>query len=622
MIHLAHPWALLALASIPTILVLHSLRPRRPKVVLSTTSMWREALRERQRGLGLQKLLKDLSLLLLLLFALLTSIGLADPRWLTRTTERSDVVLVLDVSASMKARSDSGLTTGSRFAAAKRQAARIIDTLPEDGRLLIMTSGRAPVLRSGFETDRQRLHRQLEAVRPTDESGQPRSALELALALLRNREQGRVYFLTDGAFDESVDFKTPQIEYRLIGGPSRNVAITRFDFRPEVGAEDRFQMLLTLRNYTEETLNVPVTVTLDGTRLMEQTVELALEEKKTLVMPFRGLAAGRAHARIDVDDDLEGDNEAFAVIATDERLRVLLFSKGNFYLESVFEAMPNVSVTRLDALQADEYPDHARLNDIVVFDGIAPPRLGAGSFLLIDAIAPDMPLSEVGTVLQPSIVGRGESALVRQLDLSGLKIDKAKRVVVESRAPGLQRLFWSNETDLALALLQHDTRLVFVGFNLFDTNFPLQTAFPLFLSESLAWLRPRENRHKRTQTRAGETFVIDLPVQQPDLIVRTPSGEGLIYEAKQGRVLFNATSESGIYQYRHAGVPRYFAVNLTEEHESDIRPRAYLPEKHDGPVETDADSQLTITLWPYLMGLALVVLALEWGVWCWRPGRA
>jgi len=611
------PWALLALSSIPAILVLHALRPRRRKVVISTTSVWRDALRERQRGLGFQKLLKDLSLLLLLLLALLISVSLADPRWSMQTSAGRDVVLVLDVSASMQALSHA-TSTRSRFDALKRQAAQIIDSLADDSRLLLMTSGRAPLLRTGFETDRQHLHLQLDTIRPTDESGRPRVALELALSLIRNREQGRVYFLTDGAFDANIDFHTDQIEYRVVGDRGRNVAITRFDIRPEVGTEDRYQVLLALRNYTDERLNVPATVSIGVTHLLQRSIELAPGAKKTVVMPLRSSRRGPAQANIDIDDDLPSDNQAFAVIGADERLHVLLYSEGNFYLESVLGALPNVTVTRLHTLQTDEYRRRASGYDIVIFDRITPPRLDAGRYLLIDTVAPGLPFRGDGSVPRQSITGRGANALVRQLDLSSVRIDKAQRIVLERNAPGLQRLFWSSDTELALAWLHQDTRLVFVGFSLLDSNFPLQTAFPLFVSESLAWLRPRESRHANTQIQTGEPLPISLPADQLDLTVRTPSGEGLIYTVTNGRVLFDATSQAGIYRYERALTHRYVAVNLTDEHESDISPRARIPAAAQRPAEQASGHHAAIALWPYLMSLALVLLLLEWGVWCWR----
>lgn len=620
MIQFAHPLALLGLLSIPTILVLYSLRPTRRKVVVSTNTLWSEALRDRQRGLGLQKLLRDLSLLLLLLVALVVSLGLADPQWLTRSAEGNDIVVVLDVSASMKSRSEG---THTRFTRAKREVAALIDSLPRDGRMLIMTSGRNPVLRSSFESERERLRRQLAELEPTDEAGRPRQALALALSLLRNRARGRIYFFTDGAFDENVDFGSPRVEYRRVGGPARNVAITQFDLRPEVGTQDRFQVLLTVRNYTGQAVRVPASVTVEGNPLLEETFGLAPGEKKTLVLPFRGRVAGRAHARVDFDDDLAADNEAFAVVPAYEGLRVLLFGDGNnFYLRSLFQALPEVTVTELDIYRDDLFPDQLLNHDVVVFDGLTPPELPPGSYLLIDTIAPGLPFAGRDWISNPVIEGRGDSALVQHLDLSGVTIDRARPVKVDTQVPGLQRLFWSKDADLALALLEDDLRLVFIGFDITRSSFPLQAAFPLFLRESLAWLHPGVSREASTQVAAGTTHTIQLPVDRSELIVHTPSGRELRHEVDGGQVLFDTTRESGFYQYMTDEFPHYFAVNLTDEQESDITPRAVFSEAQDPAQESSLRSQVAKALWPYLTGLALLALMLEWCLGCWRRSSA
>lgn len=616
MIQFTYPWALLSLVSLPVILILHILRPKRRTVYLSTTTLWREAFRERQRGFGLQKLLRDLSLLLLLLFALLVSLGLAGPQWLTRSAERDDTVLVLDVSASMKARTGQG----TRFAQAKQQAGDFIDGLPRGGRMLIMTSGRHPLLRSAFESDKETLQRTLSNLEPTDEAGRPRDALALALSLLRSRESGRVFFLTDGAFDESVDLGSPRIDYRRIAGPGRNVAITRFDLRPEVGSEDRFQVLLTIRNYIDEVVSIPAKADLDGKQLFERRLELPPGGEQTLVLPFRGRSTGRARATIDFDDDLDADNWAYAVMNVDEALRILLLTEGNFYLESVLAALPNVGVTTRDGVSSDALGREALTHDVVVFDRVTAPQLPPGNYLLIDTVPPGLPFSEVGSVVQPVIEGVGTSALMRHLDLTAVKIDEARRLAIEDEPPGLQRLFWSRQTDLALALLQDDVRLVFLGFDLSRSNFPLQAAFPQLVSQSLMWLRPRGSRFANTQLAAGQTYLIQVPVKQTDLIMRTPAGEGEVYPIDDGSLLFDETSQSGIYRYTVGGVHRYFAVNLADERESDINPRAELPSRQEAPDDVIAQAQVAVALWPYLAAIAMVLLAIEWCAWCvrWR----
>lgn len=619
MIELAQPLALASLLAIPLLIALHLLRPRRRRIVLSTTALWQAALRDREPRVGLRTLLRNLSLLLLLASALALGFGLAGPQWLTRASEGADTVLVLDLSASMKTRSGAGKT---RFDLALAEASNIVDRLPRDGRMLVMTSGHKALLRTGFEADHDALRRALAQLRPGDEAGRPREALALALSLLRGREQGRIYFLTDGAFDADVDPGSPQVVYRVVGEPARNVAITRFDFRQELASEDRFQVLMTVRNYTDAPVVVPASVSLDDRVLFRRSLALAAHAEQTLVLPFTGRAAGQAIGRIDVDDDLAADNQAFAAVNTDDPLRVLLFTRGNFYLESVLEALPNLDLVKHDGSPAEDLARLALGYDVVVFDGMAAPQLPPGNFLLVNTVAPGLPFSDSGRVVQPGTLVSGQSALMRDADMTAVRIDRARRVVIDKPVAGLQRLFWSKETDLALALLDDGLKLVYLGFDLARSNFPLQASFPLFFSQSLEWLRPRGGGFVSTHIAAGSPQTIPLPAGGTRVTLRTPSGQSQTLEARGSSLLFDATTDAGIYQYTAGDVSRYFAVSLTDTRESDVNERwAPAGRRAESPPAGNA-AQALVPLWPQLLVLVLILLALEWFVWTGSRGNA
>ena len=614
MIQFAYPLALLSLLAIPLIVALHLLRPRRRRVVLSTTSLWREALEDRIRGLGLARLLRNVSLMLLLAIAAALGLALSGPQWLTDTGERADTVLVLDVSASMKTRAGVGTT---RFDQALAEAQRIIEGLPREGRMLVMTSGARALLKTGFETDRTALRQVISQLRAGDEAGQPREALALALSLLQGREQGRIYFLTDGAFGTDVDPRSPQVVFRVVGGPARNVAITRFDVRQEPAADERFQVLLTVHNYSDAAMTVPASVKLDERTLLERSLELRPRDQQTVVLRVEGRASGRAVARIEVDDDLLADNQAYAAVNPDALLRVLLFTRGNFYLESVLEALPALDVVKREWSDTEDLARLASLHDIVVFDGIDAPRLPPGNFVLIDAIAPGLPFSVAGQTERPVITGRGSSALMRDVDLTAVRIERARRLTTSGAVPGLQRLFWARDTELALALIEGDVRLIYLGFDLAQSNFPLQVAFPLFVSQSLEWLRPRGEGFVSTHIAAGSRHSIRVPAGETQVRLRVPSGDTALLEARDGAAVVAGTSEAGIYQYTVGEATGYFAVSLADARESDVNNQWRPPAQSAEEPSARPAAQTLVPLWPYLLALALVLLALEWGVWTW-----
>ena len=70
-----------------------------------------------------------------------------------------------------------------------------------------------------------------------------------------------------------------------------------------------------------------------------------------------------------------------------------------------------------------------------------------------------------------------------------------------------------------------------------------------------------------------------------------------------------------------SGVRRYFAVNLTDEAESDLRPRATLTPRSPEP-RAPVEASVVMPVWPALALAALALLLLEWLAWCARSRDA
>jgi hypothetical protein len=370
---------------------------------------------------------------------------------------------------------------------------------------------------------------------------------------------------------------------------------------------------MTVRNYTDAPLVAPASATLDGRELFRRSIELGPRAERTLVLSFTGRALGPAVARIEVEDALEADNQAFAAVNPHEPLRVLLVGPGNFYLESVLQALPGVELFKSDS--AADLAQLAPGHDVVVIDGVPAPRLPPGNFILVDTVAPGLPFADSGRVVRPGALRRGRSALVRDVDLAAVRIDEARGIVVRAPSKGLQRLFWSPETDLALALIEDDVKLVYLGFDLARSSFPLQAAFPMFMSQSLEWLRPRGDGLASAHTAAGSTQAIHLPAGESRVTVRGPSGAVQTLESRDGTAHFDATGQAGIYRYAAGGAERYFAVSLTDGEESDVNRRWRPAGRQVEARPAGGGGQSLVPLWPWLLAAALLLLTLEWLVW-------
>ena len=633
MIHWLQGWGFLALVSIPVIILLYSLRPKRRDVLVSSNRLWREALGERQRGIGFFRLLRSLSLLLLLLAALVLSLALIEPQWLTSVGESGDQVVILDTSASMKSRLPgagaalSPVLAETRFDIAVQQVGRLIDDLPRGRRMLLMTSGERPRLLATFSAEDDALRQSLRTAVATDEAGRPRSAWALARALLQDRDEGGdILFVTDGAFDASpgTDIRVLNVLDEAEKLPARNVAITQFDVREVVGAADRFEVMVSVQSYLEQPVQVPLTVTLERRRLASELVELGPGAREQVHLVLDRQPRGRASAAIEFDDDLETDNVARAVVNAAPPARVLLVSAGNPYLVAAFEAMHGTVLSRSDTLSEGELERAARAHDLVVLDGQHLDRLPAGRYLLVNTTVSGLPFMSDSPrwTIDPRVDRVEPSPLTEGLDFSGLRVNRALEVVPPPGSTGTVPLLWSEDRVLALAFLDHRRRLIHLGFDLAQSNFPAQAAFPLLVRAGFDWLVPRRAATGRTWLPAGATYDIHGLRAGAEVLMRLPSAEALVLSAEGPRLRFEDTSQAGFYRYTVNGVAQHFAINGIDRRESDIRPRAMDASSVDGadasasPPVADIDAaQAARALWPYLLLAGLMLLSLEWLVY-------
>src|SRR5437870_2304001 len=119
----ADPVSLLWLARMAGLIVLmYILKLRRRDVVVSSTFLWRQVIRDVQANAPFQKLRKNLLLFLQLLAIALIVLALSRPFWRGKGIGGRSVVIVVDTSASMMA-TDVGR---NRLEEAKRVAREVV----------------------------------------------------------------------------------------------------------------------------------------------------------------------------------------------------------------------------------------------------------------------------------------------------------------------------------------------------------------------------------------------------------------------------------------------------------------------------------------------------------------
>jgi hypothetical protein len=612
---IVNPYAFFLLGLIPILILIHSLRPKPRELVVTNLFLWREALRQRASGVRIRRIIQNLPLLLQIAIVILATFALANLSLPKSTELKGDVVLVVDTSASMKARGEDIV----RFDRAREEAFRLVDRLPKGRKMLILEAGSKPRIRSPFSEDREHLKRVIKDLVPTDTPGDIEETLYLALSFMDPDRNDSVFLITDGAGGRfaSLAGAHPKLDYELVTGGSRNVGITKFEFRQELEAKDRYEILLEVKNYNANPTLCPLRLSLDGKTFVAKTVGLKPLERKLLIFPYSGLIAGIAEVNLELADDFPTDNRAISILSASKDIWVLLVSEGNFFLENLLGAYPNVKVNSLKEIVASSWAEQVQRHDIVIVDRVPHPTLHRGNYLLIKSLSPSFPARQVGELETPKILDWDRSSpLMAGLDLSSLRIDRAMRVETDDR---LQTLLESPDSGLMYAFEQDGVRAIFMGFDLSRSDLPLRVAFPVMMSNIFNWLYPNKLRFSSRQVQAGMPFPVHLRPATEKFSVRDAEGEWRQMKATSNPQPYDNTERVGIYLVSEGKDRRYFAVNLVDEEESDIRTLDSVPtESANGDIRAETIRTL-VSIWPYLLLLGLLVLVLEWVVWCKRP---
>ncbi len=609
------PWAFLLFGLSVPLLLLYFLKVRRQAQRVSSVMLWQSAFRDQQASALFQRLQLDPLLLLQLLALLLLTAALARPTATLQGTGAERLILVMDTSASMKARD----VSPTRFREAQYRAAALISAAGRGAEIMVIEAGSQPAIRLPFTRDRDRARATVYALEARDQPNHLSEAIRTALAIVPAVDpRVRVHVLTDGAFDPAQvrEFPDARVRWVPVGIGARNVGITQFAVRKSYYGAFDYQAFLSVTNFSDERVSFPLTLTVDDRRISEQTITLEPQVKRNVIVPFTLQTGGVVKAVADVRDDLAADNVVQAIVPEPRKLRVLLVTAGNLFLEKALRTDPQVV---LETRTPGEYSGGMAGFDAVVLDSTSPARVGAGRFVLVNSTPGDVPIESLGTMEHPVVLDWARNhPVMRFVDLSKVAVEEALRV--RPLAAG-KTLLESPGGPLIFLLEEPQRKAVFVGFDLFKTDLPLRVAFPLILANSLRWLQPVGLEGADLMVAAGHPLLLAVEHGIQEATVTAPDGSSQRAEITRGALSFAQTDQVGVYTLTSGTRQVRFAVNLLDAGESDIRPQPLptAPPPASGPATDTFTYQRE--LWPFLLVLAILTLAFE-GFLYWRRQTA
>jgi len=647
-------WQWLILAAVPpAIIALYFLKLKRRPLEVPSTYLWHRSIEDLHVNSIWQRLRRNLLLFLQLLLILLVMLALLRPSWQGRKLSGDRFILLIDNSASMQATD----VPPSRLQEAKRRAGELIDQMNSGDVAMIISFADTARVEQTFTDDRRRLHRSLEAIRPTQRGTSLLEALRVASGLAnpgRSAEADNVsdvqvaealpaelYILSDGKFGPVAGFSLGNLKpiFVPIGTASAaNVGIEAFSVGRSETRRDQLQAFARLENFGTASASVMVELFLDGRLQNADRFEIAAGESHGVAFPLGDVESGALRLKATTGDHLAVDDEAFAVITPPRRAKVLLVTPGNEPLALALQtkSVAEIAEVQLESpefLQAKPYEDLAAGGgyDLAIYDRCRPQRIPQCNTLWIGNVPPEGGWSAAAKHPMPQIIDiETTHPLLQWIDLGDVMLAEGTPLTVPS---GGSVLIDSDAGPLAAIAPREAFEDAVLGFVFIDeavsaqgkreryvgTNWPIRPSFPVFILNLLDYLAGARGGQQSESTQPGKPVSLEGLPTRAGLRVRGPSGKMVdLPAAKSGKVSFTQTSEAGVYEVQAAGKTlQRLAVNLFDAAESDIRPSAE-PSLKIGYVDVPgrADWQAARRdLWKFLALLGLGILLLEWYIY-------
>lgn len=594
--------------TIPVLVALYLLKLRRQDRVIPSILLWQKMLRDTRANAPFQKLRRNLLLLLQLLVLLAVLAALARPYIQWRQGSVSRRIIVLDTSASMQATD----VQPTRFEAARAGVRDLIDAMRGGEELMLIEAGGRTRIASSFTSDRGALRAALDKVVVEDAAGDLAEAASLAISVGKTQRECEVLFFSDGSNANLAGLQTAGLPAQFVrfGESGDNVGITAMEVRSGRGMDRRPQVFLTVVNFSAEPKVVDLGFYLDGTLIETRNLALepGMESRQLLQRPAP--ESGILEARLEVEDALSVDDRAWAILYPGRTVRVLLASRQpDPFLERILLLDPRVDLSRVEM---GLYDPAISGFDLHVLKGFSPPAPPSANTLLVAAqVVEWAAVQEVKE--RPLIVDWNRNhPVTRFCQFDGISLESA--VIPQLPAWG-EPLVESQEGAVIWAGQNGIQRIVSVGFDPLQSNWPLRVSYILFFENALSWMDVVAQADQIRHVRAGQVARFQADAGVPEVVVSGPDGFRRRLEVGSDRtVLLSDTMRSGVYRIEGMDEPWVFCINTLSRVESAIQPGEKIDFGRHSELAAGTVQPAMREVWRWFILCALLVISFEWWV--------
>jgi Ca-activated chloride channel homolog len=591
-------WIAAATGGLAVAAYILKMRRRRFEVPFST--LWQRVLREKEATSLWKRLRRLLSLLLTLAVLGLLLLAATEPRLGAADRDSRSVVILLDASASMKAR-DGGEDGATRMDAARAAARGILEGMGGGDAAMVMRMDGQTTPLSRFESDMPRLISLVDKVEASDTPADLRRALGAASDALRGRDHPMIILVGDGAYDrptlDSVVWKRPpaqtpttgerldaidltgiDVRYHPVGASGENVGIIAFNARRYATDKTSYEVYIEMQNFGTRPARRKLVLYNGDLATDVRTLELNPGEQLRQIYSRGGGEDSVLRASLEVEppagsapaagpprrDVFPLDDQAWALLPARRKQHVLLVTRDNLYLEGAMLVYDNIEVDKLTPEEFDAQVAARKLPAYaaVVLDDYTPAALPPPptNLLYFNPQGEHSPFRVRGSIARPHITEVNDShPVMRWLVLSDVNFDSAS-VFELDRDKGEVALASAVRDPIMAARRAADRKIVACSFSLTATDLTLRVAFPLFLVNTIDWFASDEADLLTTYATGARARVpLDGVVGVSEVTVTSPSKRVSRAPLVEGQATFYA-SEVGVHVLRaleaHGVAPR------------------------------------------------------------------
>ena len=623
---------LLAAAVLPPLLLLWFLKLRRSRTPVSSQRLWREAIEDMRANAPFQRLRWRWLLVLQIVILLLIALAIARPRVQGAGESGQRTILLIDTSGSMRAVDTSDGRT--RLEHAKDIALARIDALHGGGALfsasgetMVLSFSGDAVVECRFTSSAAELRRSIEEITPTDQSTRAVPALRLARAYATNTDPESPWPVGGPAVIECIsDGRIPDLADRFLEAGESLVYHRVGSADPEnwsfsVVAADRDvrdprQVRVLIGLVAEhDAPSGELVLRVDGAVVATRAIatpEGADDEAFTrldLVLgPFTLDAGANVEVELQVSDANPADNVVWLELPPPNPLRVQAIAPIPDLIRFGLESLDPASFDVVDSPEAFQPGYDFTVWPAASFGDTVLPE---GRHLVLGGVPNGLGVTQDNDQTTPAVVMATEALhpVMRGVGVGRLEILNAP---AWKGSRGVTELMSGPSGGLVFAAEPVGRRVVAVGFDPMESNWPALPGFVAFLANTASWLAevPEANAFE-----PGDVLRLQgVPGTNAML-----SGPGLEVEVPfdlDGRGQFGPLRTAGRYVLQSTGQrPAGYAVNRTDVEENLLGSSEVLQLRGSAiGEEASGSAKQSIRVWILLVVLA--VLASEW--WLWR----